>query len=163
MTAEERRECLRRALRGELADWEGLPPGTLSADLEALSTGGGIPGPGRLSGMPVIFREYEGHPGLLRAYFDDADEVFLVWADLPRLSRPSEEILAELGEPEGRLDRYESRIPGAFQWVWPGRGLTAYVDQFGDGIRGLALFRPVSLSYYEQWLGADVRPSYGPI
>jgi hypothetical protein len=151
----ERREALRKALRGELAGWRGLPEDCTPADLEALSSGGGEPGAGRLSGMPVTFRDYEGHPGLLRVWFDDDDRAFLVWADHPALTRPSEQILSEMGEPDARLDDAPSRIPGAVQWVWASRGVTAYVDLFGDGIRGLALFRPGSVEYYRTWLGAD--------
>lgn len=156
MTAEERREALRRVLAGDLDGWRGLPPQTDSADLAAVSQGEGPLGQGRISGMATPFRDYPGHPGLLRGFFDDDDHVYLLWADWP----PGEAALEQLGEPEARLEDVASRRPGTVQWVWGDRGTTAYVGS--DGVRGLALFAPTSAEYYRAALGGTEGVPYRP-
>ncbi len=161
MNADERRGALTRAIRGDFGDWQGLPEGTMPDDFAALSEGAGPPGEGRLAGISAEFRDYPGHPGLLRAWFNDAGAAFLVWADQPALDRDSADVLAELGRPDARLENAPSRIPGTVQWVWADRGVTAYVGDDGT-IRGFALFAPATVDYYESWLGGHEGVPYRP-
>lgn len=153
---------LNAVLRGDVGAWQGLGDEVSDDDLAAIGGGPSAgPGEGRLSGMPVRFRGYDGPLGPLLAWFDDDDHAFLLWADRPPLERPSAEILADLGEPGKRLTDMPSRFPGTVQWLWPDRGLAAYVREDGE-IRALALFRPTTAEYYEQWLGASEGPPYRP-
>lgn len=158
MSPDERRDALRRVLSGDLDGWAGLPEGTEPADLAAVSQGEGPAGQARLSGMATVFRDYAGHPGLLRAFFDDDDHAFLLWADWA----PGEDALEQLGEPEAKLEDIQSRRPGAVQWVWGACGVTAYVDGDGDSVRGLALFAPTSAEYYRAALGGTEGVPYRP-
>ena len=161
MIEAERRDALRRALHGELASWEGLPERCTPEDFAALSTGSSPPGLGRLAGVSAAFRDYGGHPGLLRVWFDEAEQAILVWVDHPRLSRDSAAVLGELGEADVRLEGRPSRIPGTTQWVWGRRGVTAYVDWAGE-IRGFALFAPATSDYYLKALGGSEGVPYRP-
>jgi hypothetical protein len=153
---------LQAVLRGDVASWHGLGDAVADEDLAAIAGPGAGPGEGRLSGMPVRFRSYDGPLGPLQAWFDDDDHVFLLWADRPPLERASAEILAALGEPGKRLTDKPSRFPGTVQWVWADRGLVAYVRDPEDEIRALGLFRPTTTEYYEQWLGASEGLPYRP-
>ena len=153
---------LEAALRGDLAVWRGLPDDLDDDALAAVAGPGEGPSAGRLSGMPVRVREDRGTLGRLRAWFDDDDRAFLIWADAPPFGRPAGEILDELSEPEKRLTDRPSRFPGTVQWVWAERGLTAYVAEDEHDIRALALFRPGTVAFYEQWLGAGEGPPYRP-
>ncbi len=150
------------ALRGDLESWQGLPDDVNDEQLAGLANRAAGPGEGRLSGMAVRFRDYEGPLGPLTAWFDDDDRVFLLWADRPPLEPDSAAILDALGEPEKRLTDRPSRFPGTVQWVWAARGLTAYVSEPEREIRALALFRPGTLSFYERWLGASEGVPYRP-
>ena len=153
---------LEAALRGELVAWKGLPDDLDDAGLATVAGPGSGPQAGRLSGMPVQAREYRGPLGRMLAWFDDDDRVFLIWADKPPFARPAGEILDALGEPEKRLTDRPSRFPGTVQWVWADRGLTAYVAEDEHDIRALALFRPGTVAFYEQWLGAGEGVPYRP-
>ena len=161
-------EALADALRGDLAGWRGLGDDVTPDALSALSqTQGPAAGTGRLSGMPVRFRHYDGPLGPIRAWFDDNDLAFLLWADRPSLVAGGAAVLEALGEPEARLDDAPSRFPGTTQWVWPDRGVTLYVQRAdaptgSDPVRALALFRPGTLDFYTAWLGADEGPPYLP-
>ena len=161
MSAEDRQSAIARALRGDFADWRGLPEGTMPDDFAALSEGEGPSGQGRLAGIPVRFRDYEGYPGLFRVWLDDEGAAFLVWVDRPELDRDSAEVLAELGPPEAKLDNAPSRIAATVQWVWGDRGVTAYVGDDG-AIKGFAFFVPAPVEYYESWLGGHESVPYRP-
>jgi hypothetical protein len=149
--------ALERALTGDLTGWAGLPDGTGPQELAALSDGESAPGQGRIAGQPAVFRDYTGHPGPLRVFFDDAGEAFLVWADWP----PGDGALAPLGPPEAVLDDDPSRFPGTVQHVWGQRGVTAYVADDG-AVRALALFAPASTRYYRSSLGGTEGSPYRP-
>ena len=159
MSSGERRQALERALRGDFAEWEGLPDGTEAADFAAISNEASEPGQARLGTLPATFRNYDG--GALRVWFDQQDRPFLVQAIQPPLARSSRDVLASLGPPEARLERSQSRIPGAVQWVWASRGVSAHV-RGEDKIEALALFPPTNVEYYETWLGGHERPTYRP-
>jgi hypothetical protein len=156
------------ALRGDLAEWRGLADDVTPGDLSALSESEGpAAGPGRLSGMPVRFRHYDGPLGPVTAWFDDDDRAFLLWADRPPLHDGGAALLRTLGEPGARLDDNPSRFPGTTQWVWPDRGVALYVRRAdaptgSDPVRAMALFRPSALDFYTSWLGADEGPPYLP-
>jgi hypothetical protein len=160
--------ALADALRGDLEGWSGLGDDVTPETLSALAESEGpAAGTGRLSGMPVRFRHYDGPLGPVTAWFDDHDLAFLLWADRPLLVQGGAAALEALGEPEARLDDSPSRFPGTTQWVWPGRGVTLYVQRAdaptgSNPVRALALFRPGTLDFYTAWLGADEGPPYLP-
>jgi hypothetical protein len=159
VTPEQRQAALQAVLAGDPAGWEGLPDDCTPADFKALSSGGGAAAQGRLSGNPTELRDYQGHPGPLRVFFDDAPHAYLVRADWPQVGA-GPALHTELGEPEARLIE-PARIPGTTQIVWAARGLTAYVTGSGE-IRGLALYRPTSADYYRLALGGDDEVPYRP-
>lgn len=161
MSRVERQEALRRVLAGDLSGWHGLPPSTDAEDFAAVSEGGGVAGEGRLSGMPTVFRDYTGHRGLLRVFFDDDDHAFLVWVDWAPSEADVGTAFAHFDPPDARLDDAPSRHPGTVQWVWGTRGVTAYVDGW-NRVRGLALFAPASVEYYRFALGGGEDVPYRP-
>lgn len=161
MNATQRREALRRVLSGDLDGWEGLPESTRPEDFAAVSSGGGAAGEGRISGMPAAFRDYQGHPGPLRVFFDDAGHAFLVWADWLHANEDVNAVFEGFGPPEARLEDGPSRRPGTVQWVWGSRGVTAYVDGLNQ-VRGLAFFAPASPGYYRSALGGNEDVPYRP-
>jgi hypothetical protein len=161
VSADDRREGLARALRGDFGEWRGLPEGSTPDDFAALSGSEGSSRQGRLGGIEAAIQDYPGHPGLLRVWLDDEGTAFLVWVDQPELARESAGVLAELGAPDARLENAPSRIPGTVQWVWADRGVVAYVSEDGT-IRGLALFAPTTQKYYEEWLGGHEGVPYRP-
>jgi len=160
MSAPQRRILLRQAFAGDFADWSGLPPGSTAEDFATLSSGETANGVGRISGLPCAFRDYSGHPGPLRVFFNDDDHAFLVWADWVPKGGKGTEVLDALGPPTATLDDLPSRM-GATQHIWSERGVVAYIAHDGS-VCGLALFAPASPEYYSSWLGGNEGPPYRP-
>jgi len=162
MSAEQRRTLLRRAFAGDFEDWSGLPAGCTAEDFATLSSGESANGVGRISGLPTAFRDYAGHPGPLRVFFDDDDHAFLVWADWTPAGGNGTDALAVLGPLSTALNDLPSRRPGTTQHIWGSSGVVAYIAQDGS-VRGLALFAPASPEYYSSLLGGNESPPYRPL
>lgn len=159
MNQQERRAALAAVLVGDFNGWSGLPAGCTAEDFAALSAGETAAGVGRLATVPVAYRDFAGHPGPLRVFFDDAGHAFLVWADWSPGAVAA--IVAALGPAETALIDAPSRRPGAVQQVWGAAGLAAYVADDGT-VAGLALFAPASPQLYRVNLGGSEGLPYRP-
>jgi hypothetical protein len=65
-------------------------------------------------------------------------------------------LLADLGEPDAKLDAYFGTLKKPEgEWVWASRGIAIWKS--GDNVFHLALFRPTSVENYEATLSPDLR------
>jgi hypothetical protein len=155
---------VRRLVDGDIAGWSGLPEGCTHADLSQVLAGGESEGNGRLSGFPAHFRMYqaEKQTELIQTWFDTRGRVFLVTFSNPQLSETHQEILRALGEPEAKLEPGVGFHADAHQWIYAARGLTLFVREHLDEIARVAVYRPTTASYYENYLGGHDRRHYLP-
>ncbi len=89
----------------------------------------------------------DGYPDNLTAWFLGPTLV-LVEAALPSLAHPVADLLADLGDPEARLDdRWGVMTVAGGTRVYPGRGIAVFVGPEGQALR-VSLFAPVTLDAY---------------
>jgi len=153
-------EPLRRFAARDFLGWSGLHPSTMVADVAAVFEVDATPQPAVLGsdqrGVSWTTVAADGFPEGIRVWLDGVDVVLL---DGPGAALPDglSPLLDELGEPEARLDSYLGvfRIE-ASEWVYPGRGLTLYVNPENMVLLRVAGYVPTTLDEYERRLRIDL-------
>lgn len=146
----------------DLSNWTGLPGGiSLEQAGERFAIDDDWGGTGQLGSArrqaDWYAVEARGFPEGLRLWFS-GPELILADARHPELSVELEELLAELGSPQARLDAYLGTllIEGS-EWVWADRGLTLYVNPANGRLLRVSVYRPCSLSDYEEALRLNLK------
>lgn len=154
---------LKRLDSGDWRGWSGLPAGCGPQQLAAVFQGGDTVIPGRLSGQPTPLRIYRSvnQKEEIHAWFDDA-HVFLLTLDSPTTDMAADSILQAWGSPEKKLHPLVGMHADAPQWIYASRGFTVFVRERDGGIARVAAYRPSSVEYYEQYLGATDKKHYVP-
>lgn len=153
---------LRRFAAGDFVDWTGLPKGLTPDKLRRLWSGGARQIPGRLSSQPTPLRVYrcDEQQWEIHAWFDNNEELFLLTLDLPTIKGEVADLLCRLGSPDKKLHPLEGYHADAHQWIYATRGLTLFVREHSNEIARVAVYRPCSVAYYEQYLGARDKERY---
>jgi hypothetical protein len=148
-------DAIARLRDGDLASWNGLPPGSRPADLEpAVDAPGDAPAMAGLGLRKALVR-YGGLTGTdVEAEVwvsPESGEVWLVAIDDPPFAGPPERVLGQLGAPALRLDNALGSVPLAgSEWVYPDRGLTVFADEEDGRVWRVALFTPCRPEEYEE-------------
>lgn len=155
---------LTRFVSGDWRGWSGLPAGCGHPELAAVFQGGDTVIPGRLSGQPTSLRVYRSahQKEEINAWFDDDAHAFLLTLDSPATDITADVILQAWGPPQKKLHPLIGLHADAHQWIYASRGFTAFVREPGGDIARVAAYRPSSVEYYEQYLGATDKRHYTP-
>jgi hypothetical protein len=156
---------VRRLIEGDLEGWDGLPREGCGHDqISSVLEGGSEEGTGRLSGLLLSFRIYQSplQTRPIEAWFAAGGSVVLLTFEEPTLRQGPAALLDSLGTPEATLAGPNSPHPDSRQWVYASRGLTVFVREPNKDIVRIAAYPPVSVSYYERYLGAHDTREYLP-
>lgn len=143
--------------RRDLLEWRGLPPRTSLPDVPFSVDHD-------FTGTATLGNEYEpadwvaatadGFPDGIRVW-TRGDRIIALDAQRMDLTDSAEKLLATLGEPEARWDASIGPMRVAeSEWVYPGIGLTLYIDPETRRIDRVLGYEPTTLSTY----AAMVRP-----
>jgi hypothetical protein len=93
-------------------------------------------------------------PGYDRPHVNLRDGALVLFDARPELDAAA--LLADLGEPEAKLDAYFGTLKRPEgEWVWASRGIAIWKS--GDSVFHLALFTPTSVENYKATLSPDLR------
>lgn len=155
-------EVLTALVALELNDWAGLHQDTaLDHARQVFDIDEEWCGTGRLGseGKKTVWYSVStgGFPEGLRLWVSDGD-LILVDAPHPGLPGSLDDLLAALGPPQERLDSYlGTLLIEKSEWVYPGRGLTVFVNPANRRLLRIAVYRPVSLSEYRENLRLNLK------
>jgi hypothetical protein len=146
-------EALRAFAARRFADWRGLPACTLADIRRHFELLDDEPHPGQLGRRAASWTAMtvEGYDEPVQLWFDE-QHVLLLLAEYPEL--PDWPALAKkLGEPAAKLDSHLSTllIPGS-EWVYPGRGISLFVNPENMALLRVAVYAPATLAEYEAGL-----------
>jgi hypothetical protein len=140
--------------------WRGLPAGCSLTDVTSvfplLNDGVGM---SILGEQNADFRMVmvDGYDSPVRVWSND-DHVLMLDVEFPQLSTSLDALLAELGEPEARLDSFLSTLRlEQSEWVYPSRGLTLFINPDNDVLLRLAVYSPTTLDAYKKELLMNLR------
>jgi hypothetical protein len=146
----------------DFREWKGLAPNTSLADAAAVFTvDDGWRGKGRLGDdrreATWVSAAVDGYDKAVRIWLD-LDRVILMDAESPTLATDLPTLLQTIGAPEAKLDAYLGTflIPES-EWVYPGRGLTLYVNPENGILLRLAVFVSTTPDVYRRSLRLDLR------
>lgn len=141
---------------GGLAAWRGLPAGLAPEDFApALDAPGDAPALSALGLERALVRFGElvtaGVPAELWVAPGDDGEVQAVAIDSPPFTPAPGALRDLLGPPDLTLDTARGTVALAQgEWVWPARGLAAYVDTADERVWRVALFPACTADEYTQ-------------
>jgi hypothetical protein len=158
-------DAVRRAIEGvDFRGWQGIPeecrPQDLFPELPDDPSYWGVRPLGE-DYLPSSFHVL-GLPGYYRPTVSVRDgELTLFDGMNPEFELPP--VLEELGEPDARLDYQHGTLPvNAGEWVFPGRGITLFLNTTSEVPLHVALYRPTDLDGYASrlrpHLGKRLRP-----
>ena len=153
--------------RGDLRNWQGLPPGCeLSgiADSDTLgrrAEGTGMLGQGRAS-YRMIAVEHYSEP--IRVWHVDGN-ILLMDVRYPVISPDLKELLESLGKPEALLDsHFSSIVMEKSEWVYATKGLSLFINPDNFLLLRLAVYHPTTVDGYHHKLRLHLeiqrRPGY---
>jgi hypothetical protein len=151
-----------RAFAGrDFRDWRGLAPNTSLTDVAAVLEVDDWSGAGSLGSerreATWVNAAVEGFEHAVRVWLDE-NLVLLLDAESPTLATELPDLLRALGTPEAKLDSYLGTFPiPESEWVYPGRGLTLYVNPANGILLRLVVFAPTTLEVYRQHLRLDLQ------
>lgn len=145
------KQALTAFVERRLAEWTGLPPGCRLDDLTASAplANEGI-GSGVVGGRPLQYRMVvaSGYPRPVRAWLD-GDALVILDAEYPDPTGRLVTEIERLGEPEARLDTtWEVLELRGAEWVYPSRGIAAFVNPDNRIVLRLVGFGPTTLPDY---------------
>jgi len=149
------------------AAWQGLPSGCRVADLApALDCDESLLGAAPLGERNALFLPALLGDEVTAQVWLDAEEEDVVMVELeePPFAATGAALTAAVGEPAARLDTWIGMLEAdGGEWVWPERGLAAFVEPETDRVERLALFPPTTADGYEQGHRRhDLRPRKFP-
>jgi hypothetical protein len=155
-----------RIVRVELSGWRGLPAGCRPSELFAELSDDTSEWAVRPLGEDFERAAFAvvDLPGYYRPTVSVRDGAVVMFDGMnPRLAGGLEALVADLGEPEARLDYHHGTLPvEQGEWVFPSRGAALFVDTAADTALHVALYAPVTLEQYlrllRPHLGKTLRP-----
>ena len=140
--------------------WPGLPAGCSLTDVTSafplLNDGVGLT---ILGEQNADFRMVmvDGYDSPVRVWSND-DLVLMLDIEFPQLSTSLDALLAEIGEPEAKLDSFLSTLRlEQNEWVYPSRGLTLFINPDNDVLLRLAVYSPTTLDVYKKELKMNLQ------
>ena len=150
--------ALRAFAARDFREWAGLPRACSLGDLEKIA-----PPPDDWRGAAFLgetqasyaMLTLDGYARPVRVYLQ-GDRGLMLEAQFPQVAPDTASLLAALGEPEAKLDSHLGtlRLAGS-EWVYPGRGLTLFVNPANGVLLRLAAYAPTTLQAYERELRVD--------
>jgi hypothetical protein len=147
---------------GGLAAWSGLPEGLAPEDYApVVDAPGDAPALSALGLERALVRFGElapaGVPAELWTAPGEDGEVWAVAIDTPPFAPAPAALRELLGPPALTLDTARGTVALAqSEWVWPARGLTAYVDEADARVWRIALFPAGTADEYTKHYRADL-------
>jgi hypothetical protein len=154
--------ALRAFARRDFHDWRGLAPNTSLGETAAIfEVDDDWRGVAKLGSdrreATWVSAQVEGYEKAVRVWLDEA-LVLLIDAESPTLLTGLPMLLRAIGTPEAKLDSYLGTFPlPESEWVYPGRGLTLYVNPENGILLRLAVFAPATLDVYRRRLRLDLQ------
>jgi len=147
-------------LSKDFSHWTGLPDGCLLSDLTQsgvqLKEGMGLARLGRhkTNFKMLVIDEYERS---VRVWLEE-EKVLLLDVKYPQIVPDLTTLLAQLGEPEAKLDAYLGTLllPES-EWVYPQQGLSLFINPGNNVLLRLAVYPPTVLETYQERLRLHLR------
>ncbi|MBE9183028.1 hypothetical protein IQ268_31325 [Oculatella sp. LEGE 06141] len=138
--------------------WQGLPTCTLSTVAQMLPLSDGV-GSGNVGEQTAHFHRLHlpGYGQPVRLWFTENEQVLLLDVAHPSPSASLETLLAQLGEPDAKLDTHWNvlSLPQS-EWLYAQRGLALWINPENQVILHLAVFAPTTLEQYSHTLRLDL-------
>lgn len=143
----------------DLRGWTGLPGACTKADVTAVFAGGDDAG-GRFhlgsefDAATFHMLSFPGHTEPLQMWLVDGD-VRLLETEDPKLVGGLDALKADLGEPEATLEFAWDVLTVKGELVWPGKGITVFVNPGNQVVLRVAVYAPTTLDAYKKHLRVD--------
>jgi len=161
-------EALKAFASLDLHDWHGLPEHTQIDharqvfDLDEEWNGSGKLGSARRQAY-WYSAACDGFPESLRIW-GSGNDVILLDAASPELPQALEDLLTVLGSPEVKMDSFLGTLPiKESEWVFPGKGITFYINPDNWKLLRIAVYKPIGLSEYKQFFRLDLKKTRLPL
>lgn len=93
----------------------------------------------------------------------DGELLVLIDGALPELHGGLGALMADLGEPEARLDWYYGTLEIKLgEWVFPGRGISLFLNKAADKALHIALYHSTTLDAYKRERRPHLRKTLNP-